>query len=185
MRSTLVITPEAFEALLSWLHPSQEIAGQRYETIRSGLIRVFVSQGFNDAEDLADLTINRVIARLPDIRDSYVGEPANYFHGVARNVIHEARRRKEFATGVLPVAAVLREHTDDAYDCLLKCLKLLPSDKREMVLDFYLYDKRDKIVHHKRMAQALGITESNLRLRVHRARETLEKCVLLCMKSLA
>lgn len=185
MRSTSTITQEEFETLLSWLHPDQEVAAQKYETTRASLIRIFVAQGFNDAEDLADLTINRVIARLADITNGYVGEPANYFHGVARNVIHEARRRKEIATDVLPHGGWEPiDDTSDEYDCLVKCLKLLASDKRELVLDFYLYDKGDKIVHHKEMAQRLGITKSNLRVRVHRIRESLEKCVLQCVEGL-
>ena len=94
----MAITQEPFDTLLSWLDPSRDTAGQKYETIHSGLIRIFISHGFIDAEDLADLTINRVIDRLPDIREGYVGEPVRYFHGVARNVIREARRRPRGGT---------------------------------------------------------------------------------------
>jgi RNA polymerase sigma factor (sigma-70 family) len=178
------ITQESFEALLAWLDPNREIAGQKYEAIRTGLVRIFVSKGFNDAEDLADLVINRVADRLPEIRGTYVGAPVNYFRGVARNVMREAWRRKEIATDVFPESLSHMTSTSDEYDCLLNCLKLLPSEKRELVLDFYVYDKRDKIAHHKRIAQELGITESNLRVRVHRIRNTLEKCVLQCINDL-
>jgi len=48
------ITKEQFDSLLSWLSDDRELAGTKYETIRTGLVRVFVSKGFNDAEDLAD-----------------------------------------------------------------------------------------------------------------------------------
>jgi DNA-directed RNA polymerase specialized sigma24 family protein len=180
----LAITLEPFESLLAWLDPDREIAGRKYEIIRSGLIRIFVSQGFSDAEDLADLTINRVITRLPDIRDNYIGEPARYFHGVTRNIIREARRRKEIATDVFPICLDQPTNVSDKHECLLKCLKLLPSEKRDLILDYYLYEKKDKIAHHKLLAEELDITEGALRTRTHHIRITLEKCVSQCVENL-
>src|SRR6185436_4215296 len=86
-----------FDSLLSWLNADRELAGKSYEAIRSSLVKTFVLNGYNDAEDLADETINRVISRLPDIVIGYTSEPAYYFHGVARNIIRERRRRREIA----------------------------------------------------------------------------------------
>src|SRR5258708_7517977 len=97
-KEELAITQEPFDALLAWLDLDRERAGKKYETIRAGLIRIFVAKGFNDAEDLADEAITRVVRRLPEIKDSYVGEPARYFHGVARNITLEASRRREITT---------------------------------------------------------------------------------------
>lgn len=146
------------------------------------MIKIFVSHGFSDAEDLADQTINRVITRLPDIKDDYVGEPARYFHGVARNIIREARRRKEILTDAPPEHFNSISHgTSEEYECLLKCLQLLTPDKRELILDYHLYEKQSKIEHHKRMARELNITEGALRTRAHHIRATLEKCVSKCM----
>ena len=65
---------DPFDALLDWLDTDRDIAARKYETIRAGLIRIFVSKGFSDAEDLADEAIRRVCKRLPDIRDSYLGD---------------------------------------------------------------------------------------------------------------
>jgi RNA polymerase sigma factor (sigma-70 family) len=178
----LSITLESFEALLEWLNTNREAAGRKYENIRGGLIRIFVSNGFNDAEDLSDLTINRVIDRLPDIRGNYVGEPALYFHGVARNVIREARRRKEVSTDRLHERPGIATEISDRRECLLKCLQLLPEEKRELILDYYLYDGRDKIEHHQRMAEELGITKGALRTRAHHIRAAMEECVLECAK---
>jgi len=158
------------------------VAGQKYEVIRAGLIRIFVSKGFSDAEDLADETINRVIKKLPEIRDTYVGEPARYFHGVARFIIREMMRRKEIAVEVVPVVSAEAEVHSDEYDCLLKCLRFLPADKREMILDYYIYDGRDKIEQHQRMAKELGITEGALRGRAHQTRGSLETCIRQCIE---
>ena len=170
--------------MLTWLDENRETAGQKYELIRAGLIKIFVAQGFSDAEDLADLTINRVCDRLPEIRPDYVGEPARYFHGVARNIIREARRRKEVATDKLPEHINQVVNTTDQYDCLLKCLKLLTEERRDLILDYYLYEGHDKIEHHKRMAEQLSLTEGALRLRAHHIRVALEKCILQCTKEL-
>jgi RNA polymerase sigma factor (sigma-70 family) len=175
----LAITKEQFDSLLSWLSNDRELAGTKYETIRGGLVRVFVSKGFNDAEDLADETINRVIIRLADIRDTYAGEPTRYFHGVARNVIREQVRRKEFATEV-PVIWMDPQPTSEERECLEKCLQMLPEPKRDLILDYYLYEGHEKIEQHKQMAAELAITEGALRVRVHHIRVRLEGCVREC-----
>ncbi len=167
---------------MGWLDPDPEIAGQKYEVIRAGLIRIFVSKGFSDAEDLADITIDRVIKKLPEIRETYVGDPARYFHGVARNVIRETNRRKEVATDVLPVSKIQEESHSDAYDCLMKCLKFLQVEKRDLIVDYYVYDGREKIAHHRQMATELGISEGALRGRAHHLRVNLEKCIEECLE---
>jgi DNA-directed RNA polymerase specialized sigma24 family protein len=180
----LAITKEPFDALLDWLDPDREVAGQRYEVIRAGLIRIFVSKGISDAEHFADETLDRVIKRLPEIRTDYIGDPARYFHGVARNIILEARRRKEVATDVIPERVSLATYTSDAYECLRDCLKLLPADKQELILDYHLYQGHAKIEHHREMAVELSITEGALRTRAHHLRVHLEKCVGQCINDL-
>ncbi len=174
-----------FDDLLSWLDEDREIAGQKYETIRAGLIRIFVSKGFSDAEDLADLTIERVTKKLPEIRDTYVGEKVRYFRGVTRNIIHERLRRKEVTTDRFPDLVTPPGPTSDRYDCLVQCLKFLSFEKRELILDYYLYQGHDKAAHHRRMAEERGITEGALRTRAHHIRRSLEKCVFNCLKTVA
>jgi DNA-directed RNA polymerase specialized sigma24 family protein len=182
LRRQLTIKEEPFEYLLSWLDDSnREAAGQKYELIRAGLIRIFVSNGFSDAEDLADRVINIVMTRLPEIRPEYVGEPVRYFHGVARNVVREARRRPVVATDVEPVLWTEINYQSDEQECLLKCLKFLPAEKKELILEYYLYKGHDKIEHHKRMAGELGISDVALRGRAHQLRTNLEKCIKNCV----
>lgn len=173
-----------FDALLEWLDPDREKAGQRYEAIRAGLIRIFVSHGLIDAEHYADVAIDRVIKRLSEIRATYVGDPVKYFHGVARNVIREAARTKEIATDVMPVISCEINYYSNEYECLLKCLKFFSADKRELILDYYLYQGHEKIEHHKRMASELGITDGALRGRAHNLRAKLEKCISNCVPTL-
>jgi DNA-directed RNA polymerase specialized sigma24 family protein len=181
----LAISQQSFDTLLSWLDENHDAAGIKYETIRTSLIRIFISHGFDDAEDLADITINRVTTKIPEMVSTYVGEPAAYFYAVARNVEHEAGRRKEIASDKIPEKVELVTNTTDKYDCLVQCLRVLPGDKRELILDYYLYEGKDKIVHHRQMAQDLGVTDGALRTRAHHIRSSLEKCVLNCTKRLS
>jgi DNA-directed RNA polymerase specialized sigma24 family protein len=174
----------SFDDLLAWLDPDRDAAARKYETIRAGLIRIFVAKGFSDAEDLADEVITRVTKRLPEIRDTYVGEPARYFHGVARYVILEGYRPREVATDVTPVASIQITKRSDEYDCLMRCLQFLTPTKRELILDYHVYEGHDKIEHHKAMADELSISKGALRLRAHHIRSDLEKCVRQCMKTL-
>lgn len=177
-------THEPFDALLDWLESDRDKAARKYETIRAGLIRIFVAKGFHDAEDLADEVITRVTKRLPEIRDTYVGDPAHYFYGVARNLTREAYRRKEIATEVTPVAEIQITHRSDEFECLMRCLEFLARTKREMILDYYVYEGHDKIEHHKIMAQELSISKGALRGRAHHIRSDLEECVRQCMQRL-
>ena len=59
-KSKADLTREALDRLLHWLDRDRDRAGQRYEQIRSGLIKVFLCRGAVDPEELADETINRV-----------------------------------------------------------------------------------------------------------------------------
>lgn len=172
----------SFDDLLDWLGPDP---GQQYEIIRAGLIKIFISKGFDDAEDLADQTIDRVVKKLPEIREGYEGEKTRYFYGVARNVMHEARRRREVSTDNVPENPMRVPVRSDEYECLLKCLELLPSEKRDLILDYYLYEGGDKVKHHQRMAEELGVTAGALRTRAHHTRRDLEKCVRECAGKLA
>ena len=142
---------------------------------------MFVSKGISDAGHSADETMDRVMRRLPEIRASYVGDPVKYFHGVARNLIRESMRGKEVPTEVVPECLTKQPEVSETSECLSKCLKELPRDKRELILDYHLYQGKAKIEHHRQMAGELAISEGALRTRAHHLRVTLEKCVLECI----
>ena len=180
----MLVTQEQFDSLLAWLGSDRESAGRKYEVIRSGLVRIFVSKGFNDAEDLADETINRVMVRLPQIRGSYIGEPAYYFRGVAKNIIRESVRRKEIS-GSLKEARIdpvieIQEDTKEDLNCLDHCLERLPGQKKDLILDYYLYEGHQKVRHHKNMADHLRITEGAFRSRAYQIRLKLQNCMQQC-----
>jgi DNA-directed RNA polymerase specialized sigma24 family protein len=184
------ITQEDFDRLLAWLGPDspddRERAGQRYEAIRRRLIVIFTCRGCREAEDLADETINRVIIKLPEILDAYVGDPALYFYGVAQKVHLEYLRKRPPTHAVLqPLPAPVEEEDDGEreYECLEECIGRLPAASRELVLEYYAAEKKAKIERRKKLAERLGIALNALRIRAHRIRAALLQCVQNCVLS--
>ncbi|HJQ24651.1 MAG TPA: hypothetical protein VKA60_12105 [Blastocatellia bacterium] len=185
------LTREAFDLLLANLDADRERAAQRYEMIRAKLLKFFECRGCPLPEDLTDDTINRVARRLCEGQQIWTTEPAGYFYGVARNVLKEywSSPEREFATlDSLPPPAHpyidalkhqeaerQRLHTERRLDWLAAGLEQLPAESRELILDYYQGDRRERIRHRKQIADRLGIAPNALRIRVHRIRERLER----------
>jgi DNA-directed RNA polymerase specialized sigma24 family protein len=180
----LPLTGEKLDALLKWLDSDPEAAARRYTFIQTGLIAMFAASELSDAEGLADEVINRVADKVPQIGPDYDGDPAHYFRGVARKVIFEARRRKEIATDTLPERPTKNVEVSEEYKCLVKCLEFLTPKKREFILDYHVYDGADKISNHVLMAEELNVSVNALRVKAHRLRIGLEKCVSECIERL-
>ena len=172
---------EDFDRFLSWLDPNREEAGRKYETIRLKLIKFFTCRGCADVEELADITISRVIRKIQEISESYVGDPMPYFYGVARKVCLERCKKRP---PVLPPPPIedSAEEKEQRHDCLERCLGELTAEERRMVLDYYWGDKSEKIERRKEMAEELGISPNTLRIRVHRLRTKLQKCIRKCLE---
>ena len=171
---------DEFDRLLGWLDPDRERAGQLYEKIRWRLIAILASRGCRDAEELADETIDRVSRRVADIRATYVGDPAIYFLGVMNNVHHEYLKRPPLPRLVEPTDET--ETKEHVHLCLDSCLSKLAPHARQIIEQYYAEDKRTKINLRKRIAEMLGVSRSNLRLRALRIRAKLQECIQQCME---
>jgi DNA-directed RNA polymerase specialized sigma24 family protein len=179
MNKEWTLTQESFDALLTWLDQDRDRAGQKYEEVRRRLIKIFTCRGCREAEDLTDETINRVTLKLNEIKDSYTGERALYFYGVANKVFLEYLRKKPVP--VPPSPAPEPEDSEPQYECLEQCIKQLTPSNRELVLRYYREEKRAKIENRWQLADHLGIALNALRIRAHRIRTTLQKCVQDCL----
>lgn len=180
MRQQWDITQDAFDRFLVWLDPNREQAGTKYEDIRRKLIKIFACRGCPAGEDLADETINRVIRKMQELADSYTGDPALYFYGVARNVHLEYVKKTP-----VPLAAPIPdppEQKEQEYECLERCMSVLTPENRVLMLEYYREEKRAKIDHRKELAGRLGIALNALRIRAHRIRASLQSCVENCMQ---
>ena len=178
------ITSELFENLLQWLGPTRDEGALMYERIRNRLIAILLKKGCTDPESLADETVNRVAIKLPEMRETYVGNPLWYFISVSRLVWLEFLKRRELSYENVP-ERVVQPQPDFARECLRQCLSQLPVDQRNLVLDYHMNIKRAKIDLHHQLAQELGLTTNALRLRTHRIRSRLEKCVIACLNGAA
>ena len=181
MNKNWVLSQEAFDALLDWLDSDRERAGVKYEEIRRRLIKIFTGRGCAEPEDLADETINRVTSKLNEVGKQFEGDRARYFFGVANKVYLEFLRRK------LPQAPPVQ--TDDSkrveleYRCLERCIDGLTAENRELLLQYYGAEGREKIEQRRILAEKLGIAPNALRIRAYRIRLSLQECVEKCVEN--
>lgn len=182
-----ILTVEAFTKLLAFLDTDAEQAGEKYEATRRMLIKFFDWRGSFLSEELTDETLNRVTRKIDEgdeIRDFL-----NYCYGVARLVFLESLKRpdrkREPLEDLEPVLAAREEKLEDGdqqYECFEDCLATLPPESRELIMQYYQDEKRDKIDHRKELAERLGIPLNALRSRTQRVRDRLEKCVSQCIE---
>lgn len=171
--------------------PSRErfdrlLRSPEYERLRERLMRIFARRGSDAPEELADETFARVVAKLPEIVDSYEGEPVRYVYGVARNVyLEDARRPKltPYAPGLDARVPDEGASMERAHRCLDRCLSALAASERELIESYYLYDRSAKIDHRKELAERLGLGLNALRLKAFRIRQRLHRCVAACLDS--
>jgi DNA-directed RNA polymerase specialized sigma24 family protein len=180
-RKTHVLSQEDFDRLLTWLDPDRERAGLVYEEIRRRLTTIFAARACPVPEELADETMDRVARRVADISESYEGDKARYFFGVANNVHHEFLKRPPPPE---PREELIDDDTADkerASACLEQCLGKLAGDGRAMILRYYSQEKQAKVDLHKRMVDEFGVTINTIRLRVLRMKQKLQPCLERCL----
>jgi DNA-directed RNA polymerase specialized sigma24 family protein len=76
----------------------------------------------------------------------------------------------------------IEPESEIALDCLDRCLEGLTVDSRQLIVDYYQEERRAKIELRQQLAEKLGIPLNALRIRAHRIRATLEKCVTKCVE---
>lgn len=183
MKKNWTITPDSFSKLLLWLDEDTDQAGLKYQQIREKLIRIFISRGFSDSEDLADEVFNRVISKIETISEKYQGEKSLYFFGIASKIILEANRKKEIRIDESITSATNNEsRVDPKLECLDNCLKKLPPDQSALILSYYQVDKTDKILIRAGLAKRSSLNISTLRVQISRIRQTLKSCIEDCSR---
>jgi DNA-directed RNA polymerase specialized sigma24 family protein len=186
LKKEWVLTKEAFDRLLASLDADREQAAQKYERVRHKMIKYFEWRGASFPDREADETINRVARKVEE------GEKIQnfnaYFYRVAWLVFAEslkAREREEAARR--EASAFVQTEADDDSDaaerraCLDRCLRRLPDENRDLIMEYYQDERGGKIERRKRLASRLGIPLNALRIRAHRIRVGLEACVRECV----
>ncbi len=179
------LTAEAFDNLLATLDSDRDGAGKKYLALRANLIRFFEWRGCPFPEDHADETFNRVARKVADGED--IRNVSGYVMGVARLQVLEiikshSRQREalgEYQKSVDEVAVT--PESESRIDCLQKCLQQLSPDNRDLIIQYYQGDKREKIENRRKIGERLGVAMNTLRMRAQRLREHLQGCVEECV----
>jgi RNA polymerase sigma factor (sigma-70 family) len=178
-------TENSFELLLNWLDSDRESAAQKYEAIRLRLTKIFYARSCHIAEELTDVTVERVTNKVSELINTYEGDPAIYFYAVAKNVFREWLRKPK--PEELPERVSFKEaNTDEAElrdRCLTKCMTEISAKQAEFIIEYYQRDKKRKIELRKKLADQMGVSNETLRVRAYRIRNILQKCVLECVGS--
>jgi RNA polymerase sigma factor (sigma-70 family) len=185
-KSEWTLSAEALARFLACLDPDPDCAGAKYESLRLTLMKFFDWRGAHYPEECADETINRVIRKIDE--GETIRDIPTYCHGVARLVLLEKlkgpeSRRADFEE-LPPIALVAPEpeERDEKQDCFEQCLKQLPVESRQLIMQYYGDEKREKINRRLAIAERLGIPLNALRSRAQRIRNRLEECVNGCLK---
>lgn len=190
MASDPAVPPENFDEILAWLNPDREVAAVMYVQLRHDLAKLFTFRGCNDPEGLTDKVFDRVAKKLDEVRPTYVGDRRPYFRAVANNLVKEDLKKARFQVSLEepewrePTALRSKEDaTEDMEECLSSCLQKLNPENRQLIVDYYAKEKQAKIDHRSELAQQLGISVVNLRVKAHRIRLSLHACIERCLKN--
>lgn len=187
------LTPIAFTLFLSQFDADPEKAGAIYNTLHFKLQKYFNNQDrgrYNtDHAKMADQTINRVARKLA----KGIAIEKNIFafvHGTARLVWLEFLPKPDFV--IDPADApdraapeFVEEIEDERMACLRSCLVGMTKDdnERRVLLDYYGAEPDEKNKERRKsIAERLGITMGNLKTKMSRLRDKLEKCVAECVR---
>ena len=179
------LTTAAFDGLLAALDADRERAGAEYERIRARLIRLFEWRGVDAPETFADETLNRTARKISE--GMRIENVSNFVGGVARNVLLESfdertREQKKLAAFSENETHSKPENEDERVPCFRECLDALPEEHSGLIVDYYNRTDVPRIKQRKDLAAHLGESPNALRIRVHRLRHELDKCICGCLK---
>jgi DNA-directed RNA polymerase specialized sigma24 family protein len=174
------LTADTFERLLDALDPDRDRAAAAYERLRYRIIGLLRWWGSPAAEQLADDTLDRVARKLQEGAQIPLGSLGAYVRGVARLVFYESTREPLAPLNGREPEPAPPSELSAAADCLDRCLAAWGAADRDLLLRYYDAGKASDI--RKQIADELGISATALRIRTHRLRTRLERCVAACLK---
>lgn len=178
-----------FEGLLRFLDPDRDRAAARYEDIRRRLTKLFSWRGCLNSDEYVDRTMDRVARRLAEGAEVRVADPYQYVYGVAQNILREHWREPGRRWVVIAPGADAYSQAEDVVGeervrfertllCAEECVARLPARTRALFLAYHAEPGR--IARRRALAASLGIPINALRIRVHRIRAAVERCVVAC-----
>jgi DNA-directed RNA polymerase specialized sigma24 family protein len=177
------LTAEGLGAFLHWLSTDQALAGTQYLDVRRLLVKYFTRKGCAHADDLTDLTIDRVGSILHQEPEKHQG--ISFCYTVARYIWLESLRESvpdRLDDENLPQTVRVEDgFSEDDFRCLDACLQELTLPDRELITEYHRFQGREKIELRKRMAEAHG-GSNRLRIITCRIRSRLHACINGCVE---
>ncbi|MDX2031866.1 MAG: hypothetical protein SF339_14420 [Blastocatellia bacterium] len=178
------LTPDAFARLLTHLDADPEAAGEKYILLHRKLARFFEwNNARQPAEELASRVFD-IVARKLDAGEAIRNLNA-YCNEVARLILKESYRTPargeleewERKTPATPFREEELWEREARLAFLESCLGGLPPESRELIVEFYRGEGRDRIDRRQRLADRFGIARNALGNRVQRLLDKLERCL--------
>jgi hypothetical protein len=179
----------AWARLLTFLaHGSSDLGGA-YERTRTRLIEFFLAKGARDAEELADVTFDRLASKLTAEHLQTIAKPLGFVLRFGRFMYLESvngqsyRRRCLQLLGNESAAEAEAEAVDSLDDgagrlaTLRRCLAELEPRERALLIAYYQHQGRDRINSRQELSRTLGLSPALLRTRMARLRADVEQRV--------
>lgn len=185
------LTPEAFERLLEVLGEDRGEGAREYERIRGRLTRFFEWRGAGVPEELVDRTLDRVARRIEEGVEIRSQDPYAFIVGVGNFIFKEHLRQRykeeaalnelphtvEGSPSLHPLEPADDEGSAELLGVLESCLGELSAAQRRLLLDYHRGERGERIRNRRALAAELGLSSDNLRLRAHRLRKAVERCI--------
>ena len=186
-------SPDDFKRFLARLDPDPMRAWEAYAELRLALLTYFQHNRCSDCQQLADETLDR-IAKKPD--DYPIVNVAEFAFGIARNVRREAARKVALRRDLAEAEEEKPEHNEPNPEdtivsrldmarrlaCLRRCMSALPREEKQLFQQYHAAESEALDEHRQRLAKALGVSPSTLRMRISRIRKRLENCFENCVE---
>lgn len=182
------LTADGFDRFLLLFDEDRAAAAERYEQVRTRLIKIFEWRGCAVANELADRTLDRVAAKVDQGEE--IRNVTAYCVGVARLIhleyLREVERDRQLFDQT-PEAAVTYDFEGAATEsariaAFEECFALLLPDQRRQLTTYHTGEKAERINNRKSLAKQLGVAAGSLRIRMFRLRQLLDECLARTLK---
>ena len=175
-------TREEFEEFLAWLDPDPDEAARKFDRIQNRLIHIFIARGCVDAEVLADEVLNRVCARIGQVKINYA-DPLRCCVGFVDNVHREYfREQRKWDDPICPPPPRPSKELEIEDTCLDECLAKFPKLDRELVERYFHGEKSVRISGRKKLAVERKLTSNALRIQAFKLRKKFVLCFNTCVE---
>lgn len=171
-----------YPLLLGALCPDDpDEAIRRYMVLHKKLEGFFRLSGLYDPVTETDETCDRVEEKLAKGYD--IPDVTRFCMGVARNIVHERRRKRqrEESAWLELIGYSQDKSTAEAVEKITNlmkpCFEQLPQEDQKLLIDYCNVSPQERAEHRRKLAEALNLSISALRIRVTRLRRRLQDCV--------